>query len=138
MHYSLARIIIVFCLCIRTYELKVHGGTPFESGVDVDPARNMKGRVCVCVCVHPHTSQRNVSSLVFTASGGILPAVLRTNQTPRLYVRLLTTSRTKKTTYNLLPPTIVTSSLYTKPITYFRHMVGCSFLRGRLGLPLQS
>ena len=27
----------------KTFELKVHGGTPFESGVEVDPARSMKG-----------------------------------------------------------------------------------------------
>ena len=29
-------------LC-RTYELKIHGGTPFESGVELDPAQNIKG-----------------------------------------------------------------------------------------------
>lgn len=27
----------------KTFELKVHGGTPFESGVEVDPARSIKG-----------------------------------------------------------------------------------------------
>lgn len=27
----------------KTFELKVHGGTPFESGVEVDPASRIKG-----------------------------------------------------------------------------------------------
>lgn len=27
----------------KTFELKVHGGTPFESGVEVDPASQIKG-----------------------------------------------------------------------------------------------
>ena len=35
----------------RTYELKVHGGTPFETGVEVDPAQLLSGtarHVCMC------------------------------------------------------------------------------------------
>ena len=31
----------------KTFELKVHGGTPFESGVEVDPASRIKGIPCV-------------------------------------------------------------------------------------------
>ena len=31
-----------FQMC-RTYELKVHGGTPFESGMEVDPALGLTG-----------------------------------------------------------------------------------------------
>ncbi len=28
----------------RTYELKVHGGTPFESGIELDAAQGIKGQ----------------------------------------------------------------------------------------------
>ena len=98
----------------RTYELKVHGGSPFESGVELDPATSIK------------------------STGGLIPSILRTNQTPRLYVRLLSIPRAKKALYDLLPPNIVTSSLYAQPLACFRHLVGVAFLRGRLGLPLES
>ncbi|XP_064390187.1 nephrocystin-1-like isoform X2 [Halichondria panicea] len=98
----------------KTYELKVHGGTPFESDVELDPARNIK------------------------SSGGFIPAILRTNQTPRLYVRLLNVPRARKAVYDLIPPRIVTSALYAQLLGFFRHLVGVAFLRGRHGLPLES
>lgn len=41
----------LFCIvCLpRTYELKVHGGTPFESGVELDAAASTKGVGTPCV-----------------------------------------------------------------------------------------
>ena len=104
---------LVFITFLRTYELKVHGGTPFESDVELDPARNMK------------------------SSGGFVPAILRINQTPRLYVRLLGIPRARKAIYDLIPPKIITSALYAQPLGCFRHLVGLAFLRGRHGLPLE-
>lgn len=94
--------------------MKIHGGTPFESGVELEPAMNI------------------------TSAGGLLPYILRTNKTPRLYVQLLAVTRAKKTNYDLLPPNIVTSSLYALPLSCFRYLVGLAFLRGKIGLPLES
>ena len=74
----------------------------------------------------------------FTASGGRLPSILRTNQTPRLYIRLLNLPRTEKITCSLLPSTLITSSLYMQPLGCFRQLVGRAFLRGRLGVTLPS
>ena len=31
----------------RTYELKLHGGSPYESGVELDPAANLSGKELV-------------------------------------------------------------------------------------------
>ena len=76
--------------------------------------------------------------MLFTVSGGLLPTVLRANQTPRLYVRLLNPSRSLKTALALLPSTLVTCSLYVHAIGCFRQLVGGAFLRGRLGLALPS
>ena len=73
-----------------------------------------------------------------TASGGRLPSILRTNQTPRLYIRLLNLPRTEKITCSLLPSTLITSSLYMHPLGCFRQLVGRAFLRGRLGVSLPS
>ena len=35
--------VVIMWPSLRTYELKVHGGTPFESGVEVDAAANLRG-----------------------------------------------------------------------------------------------
>lgn len=75
---------------------------------------------------------------MYIATGGLLPSVLRANQTPRLYVRLLNPSRSLKAALTLLPSTVVTCSLYTHVIGCFRQLVGAAFLRGRLGLALPS
>ena len=36
----------------RTFELKVHGGTPFESGIEVDPASRVKGELQHIAAMH--------------------------------------------------------------------------------------
>jgi len=71
------------------------------------------------------------------ASGGLIPAVLRANQTPRLYVRLSSTPRARKMSFEFLPPAIITSYLYTPLLGCFRYLVAVAFLRGRMGLPLE-
>lgn len=67
-----------------------------------------------------------------------MPSILRANQTPRLYIRLLNPPRSEKAICSLLPSTLITCSLYVKPIGCFRQLVGEAFLRGRLGLTLPS
>ena len=150
------------CCClfkkIRTFELKVHGGTPFESGVEVNPASNLRGTQCNVPRIHPFSSSRRFASIKSppnfyqesmtksypksahapSASGSFLPSLLRANRTPRLYVQLVNPTRTEKSAYSLIPSTIVTSSLYVKPIGCFRQLVGAAFLEGRLGLQLPS
>ncbi len=73
-----------------------------------------------------------------TATGGFIPAILRSNQSPRLYVRLLNAPKAKKALYNLTPTRLVTSALYAQLLGCFRYLIGVAFLRGRLGLPLES
>ena len=36
-------VLCVVCGMYRPYELKLHGGTPFETGVELDPAQNIRG-----------------------------------------------------------------------------------------------
>lgn len=126
------------CVCtskyyFRTYELKVHGGTPFENGIELD-ASNIK---CMC-SVHGTIVTRFQTCILKTASGGLLPTMIRARRVPRLYVRLMTPSKSRKATLSLLPATVVTAATYVQTISCFRHSVGAACLRGRLGLPLQS
>lgn len=98
-------------------------------------------KCCLSVCLKCSVNFQWVTvSLCFhtIVSGGLLPSVLRANQTPRLYVRLLNTSRNLKAALTLLPSTLVTCSLYVHTIGCFRQLVGGAFLRGRLGLALPS
>lgn len=78
----------------------------------------------------------DMNCCVWLVSGA--KSLLQTSQTPRLYVRLVTPPKSRRATHTLLPPTIVIASTHTQAISCFRHSVGVSCLRGRLGLPLQS
>ena len=86
----------------------------------------------------PFSVTHNLPLFCTVVTGGLLPSVLRANQTPRLYVRLLNPSRNIKAALTLLPLTLVTCSLYVHTIGCFRQLVGGAFLRGRLGLALPS
>lgn len=97
--------------------MKLHGGTPFESGVEVDPAISLSGiaHSCTCVVHVVYTKHKNLGRrlcisvlLAYAASGSRLPPILRKNQTPRLYVQLVNTSRETKSDcrYSTCPHTL--------------------------------
>ena len=44
-------LLIFYCNLIvsyRTYEIQLHGGTPFDTGVDLDPSVSLKGNDQLC------------------------------------------------------------------------------------------
>ena len=49
--YNVYRVVYV-----RAYELKIHGGTPFENGVELDPAQNIKGCITCDENLHLNVS----------------------------------------------------------------------------------
>eukprot|EP00118_Oscarella_pearsei_P011606 m.79123 g.79123 ORF g.79123 m.79123 type:complete len:156 (+) comp36125_c0_seq3:1408-1875(+) len=91
----------------RTVELKVQGGTPYESGVELDP------------------------SLAKTAGGGKLPSLLRGRRTPKLYVKLQYLRRNVLEVCNTLPDVLVTPVSYLPFLSYARCTMADELLRDR-------
>ncbi|XP_065910611.1 nephrocystin-1-like isoform X2 [Dysidea avara] len=99
----------------RAYELKINGGTPFEVGVELDPAQNIE------------------------ASGRFIPALLRSRRIPKLYVQLVNSNKQTKTQLSWCPSSLITTRSCVPLIACYRQMLGSAFMRERSGsvLPFQ-
>jgi nephrocystin-1 len=91
----------------KTLELKVNGGTPYESGIEVDEA------------------------LAAKPPGGRFQSLLRTSRTPRLFVKLQYLRRDVMETSNMLPEILVTAASYVPFISFYRQVMAEEFLRDR-------
>ncbi|XP_065059578.1 nephrocystin-1-like isoform X2 [Rhopilema esculentum] len=89
----------------KNYELALHGGTPFEKGVDVDAALSLK------------TSQSLFQSLI------------RTNRQPRLIVKLTPINRVEKAQFDLLPDLLITCERHIKFIVLYRELLANTYLK---------
>jgi len=81
----------------RTYEILLNGGTPFDTGVDLDPSISLK------------------------ASSSRFQQIVRTNRQPRLTVKLL--SHQKREIYDMLPDTLLTCHMYAQFISLYRQLL---------------
>ncbi|XP_062509468.1 nephrocystin-1-like [Corticium candelabrum] len=91
----------------KTRELKVNGGTPYESGIEVDPALTTK------------------------PSGKRFTSLLRTSRTPRLFVKLQYLRRNVIDVCNMLPDVLITSVNYIPFISYYRQVMADELLLDR-------
>jgi len=81
----------------KTYEIPLIGGTPFDTGVDLDPSVSLK------------------------ASTSRFQQVVRTNRQPRLTVKII--SYQKREMYDMLPDTLLTCHVYTQFISLYRQLL---------------
>lgn len=81
----------------KTYEIPLSGGTPYDTGVDLDPSVSLK------------------------ASTNRFQQVVRANRQPRLTVKLVSYQR--KEMYDMLPDTLLTCHVYALFISLYRQLV---------------
>ncbi|KAJ8384793.1 hypothetical protein AAFF_G00198790 [Aldrovandia affinis] len=92
----------------RTYELTVHGGTPYEQGVDVDP------------------------SITRRAAGSVFQQMMVSRKQPKLVVKLKSPNTATRTHLNLLPDTLVGSTCSAHLVALYRQVLADALLRDRL------
>ncbi|KAJ7385464.1 Nephrocystin-1 [Desmophyllum pertusum] len=81
----------------KSYEIQLNGGTPFDTGVDLDPSVSLK------------------------ASTNRFQQVVRSNRQPRLTVKLI--SSQKREVYDSLPDTLLTCHVYAQFISLYRQLL---------------
>ncbi|XP_042301666.1 nephrocystin-1 isoform X2 [Sceloporus undulatus] len=94
----------------KTYELLLNGGTPYEKGVEVDPA----------------VSRR--------ASGSVFQHMIALRKQPQLLVKLRSLSTQSKDILNLLPEVLIGSMCYIHLILFYRQILGDALLKERANM----
>ncbi|RUS72254.1 hypothetical protein EGW08_019977 [Elysia chlorotica] len=94
----------------KTFDQQVHGGTPYEKGVEVDPS----------------ISRRTTSNALVSLISG--------NKQPRLVMRVSTPKQQHKELMDTLPDTIVGTTCLLKLMSLYRQCLCDVLLRDRLDL----
>ncbi|XP_069462953.1 nephrocystin-1 [Ambystoma mexicanum] len=94
----------------KTYELPLNGGTPYESGIEVDPAVS-----------------RRVNS-------GVFHQMITLRKQPRLLVKLRTLRSRRREMMNLLPETMVGSVCNIHLLALYRQILGDVLLKDRISI----
>ncbi|XP_051000544.1 nephrocystin-1 [Acomys russatus] len=94
----------------KTYELFLHGGTPYEKGVEVDP------------------------SVSRGAQGSAFLQMIAIRRQPQLLVKLRSLNRRSRAMLSLLPETLVGSMCSIHLLMFYRQILGDVLLRDRTNL----
>ncbi|KAH0622815.1 hypothetical protein JD844_025512 [Phrynosoma platyrhinos] len=94
----------------KTYELLLNGGTPYEKGVDVDPAISRR------------------------ASGSVFQHMIALRKQPQLLVKLRSLSTQSKDILNLLPEVLIGSMCYIHLVVFYRQILGDVLLKERVNM----
>ncbi|XP_041921373.1 nephrocystin-1 isoform X1 [Alosa sapidissima] len=93
---------------LRTYELILHGGTPYETDVEVDP------------------------SLTKGVTGSVFQQMLMSRRVPKLIVKLRTPNNRTMAHLNLLPDTFVGSLCSVQLLALYRQLLADTLLLDRV------
>lgn len=91
----------------KTYELLLNGGTPYEKGVEVDPA----------------VSRR--------AHGSVFQQIMTMRRQPQLLVKLRSLNRGSRNILSLLPETLIGSMSCINLLIFYRQILGDVLLKDR-------
>ncbi|KAG8444089.1 hypothetical protein GDO86_009321 [Hymenochirus boettgeri] len=91
----------------RTYELTLHGGTPYERGVEVDP------------------------SITRRVNSGVFHQIMTQRKQPRLLVKIKTLNTQRRNMLNILPETLLGNSCHIPLLMYYRQILGDALLKER-------
>jgi len=89
----------------KNFELKLHGGTPFDKNITLDP------------------------TLEQLPPQSLMQSLVRTNRQPRIVVKATSYNRLKKEQFDMLPETIVTCQNYARFIGLFRQHAAVIFCK---------
>ncbi|XP_063047110.1 nephrocystin-1 [Engraulis encrasicolus] len=93
---------------LRTYELTLHGGTPYETNVEVDP------------------------SLTKGAAGSVFQQMMMSRRVPKLIIKLRTPNNRTMSHLNVLPDTFVGSLCSVQLLAIFRQLLADTLLLDRV------
>ncbi|XP_070590753.1 nephrocystin-1 isoform X2 [Erythrolamprus reginae] len=96
-----------FPIPLKTYELYLNGGTPYEKRVEVDPSISRR------------------------ASSNVFQHMITLRKQPQLLLKLRTTSTRSKGILNLLPDVLIGSMCYMHLILFYRQILGDVLLKDR-------
>ncbi|XP_010135046.1 PREDICTED: nephrocystin-1, partial [Buceros rhinoceros silvestris] len=91
----------------KVYELPLHGGTPYERGVEVDPSVSRRG-------------------------SSVFHQLMMLRRQPVLVMKLRSLSAQSRDILNLLPETLVGSMCYIHLLIFYRQILGDALLKDRL------
>ncbi|KAG9484195.1 hypothetical protein GDO78_009876 [Eleutherodactylus coqui] len=94
----------------RTYELTLHGGTPYERGVEVDPSISRR------------------------ATSGVFQQMITQRKQPRLLVKIRSLNKRRREMLNLLPETLVGSMCHIPLLVLHRQILGDVLLNERTSM----
>ncbi|NXL94396.1 NPHP1 protein, partial [Alectura lathami] len=94
----------------KMYELPLNGGTPYESGVEVDPSISRR------------------------AGSGVLHQLIALRKQPLLVVKLRSLSTQSKDILNWLPETLVGSMCCIHLLIFYRQILGDALLKDRINM----
>ncbi|NXN09000.1 NPHP1 protein, partial [Indicator maculatus] len=94
----------------KMYELPLHGGTPYERGVEVDPSISRR------------------------AGSGVFHQFMTLRKQPVLAVKLRSLSAESKDILNLLPETLIGSMCYIHLLMFYRQLLGDALLKDRISM----
>ncbi|KAM4771914.1 nephrocystin-1 [Rhinophrynus dorsalis] len=95
---------------LRTYELTLNGGTPYERGIEVDP------------------------SIARRVNSGVFHQMMTQRRQPRILVKLRTTNRRRREMLNMLPETMVGSTCHIPLLVFYRQILGDVLLKERTSM----
>ncbi|KAH9519617.1 Nephrocystin-1 [Bulinus truncatus] len=94
----------------KTFDLQLHGGTPYEKDVEVDPSISRR------------------------ATNNTLMALISGNKQPRLLLKVSEPKKQQKDLMDVLPDTIVGSTCLLQQYAYYRQCLADVLLRDRIDL----
>uniref|UniRef100_A0A4W3JSL9 Nephrocystin-1 n=2 Tax=Callorhinchus milii TaxID=7868 RepID=A0A4W3JSL9_CALMI len=92
----------------RTYEVAIHGGTPYEKDIEVDPT--------------------------FSRRASLLGQLVMARKQPKLLVKLMSPASNLRNTLNLLPETLVGPKCYIHLLGFYRQLLADVLLKDRINL----
>ncbi|XP_051470766.1 nephrocystin-1 [Apus apus] len=93
----------------KMHELLLHGGTPYERGVEVGPSISRRG-------------------------SGVFHQFIALKKQPMLVVKLRSLSAQSKDILNLLPETLIGSMCYIHLLIFYRQILGDALLKDRISI----
>ncbi|XP_029450191.1 nephrocystin-1 isoform X3 [Rhinatrema bivittatum] len=93
---------------IKTHELPLNGGTPYEKGIEVDP------------------------SILRQANSGVFHQMMTLRKQPRLLVKLRSSGSRRCDLLNLLPETLIGSLCNMHLLVFYRKILGDTLLKERV------
>ncbi|XP_056091071.1 nephrocystin-1 isoform X2 [Rhinichthys klamathensis goyatoka] len=119
-------------ITLRTQELTIHGGTPFERDTDMDTTSTKRGNVLSQKYPYSLTCTPFSSVLSSGYPTGVFQQMLLSRKMPKLVVKFKSVNTRSRVLLNLLPDTIVGSLSTVRLLATYRQILADALLLDRV------